>query len=41
MIRHGQTAWNAEGRLQGQKDIPLNDVGRGQASANGRALGRL
>lgn len=41
MIRHGQTAWNAEGRLQGQRDIPLNDIGRGQASVNGRALARL
>ena len=38
MIRHGETAWNAEGRVQGQLDIPLNDVGRAQARATAEAL---
>ncbi|MCV2393957.1 histidine phosphatase family protein [Actinotalea sp. M2MS4P-6] len=30
--RHGRTAYNAEGRMQGQIDIPLDDVGRWQAA---------
>jgi len=38
IVRHGETAWNAEGRVQGQLDIPLNDVGRAQARATATAL---
>ena len=31
ITRHGQTEWNALGKLQGRKDIELNEVGRKQA----------
>jgi probable phosphoglycerate mutase len=37
-VRHGETDWNAEGRLQGQRDTPLNAVGCGQATACGAIL---
>lgn len=37
-VRHGETAWNAERRFQGQSDVPLSPRGRGQAAALERAL---
>ena len=37
-IRHGETAWNVDTRIQGQLDIGLNDTGRWQARRLGEAL---
>lgn len=37
-VRHGETSWNVDSRIQGQKDIDLNETGRWQASRVGAAL---
>lgn len=39
LVRHGQSEWNAEGRWQGQADIPLSELGRQQARAAVASLG--
>ncbi|TJW32810.1 MAG: histidine phosphatase family protein, partial [Mesorhizobium sp.] len=41
IVRHGQTKWNAEYRLQGQADIDLDALGREQATRNGQRLTEL
>lgn len=38
LVRHGETAWNVEKRLQGQLDVPLNAVGEAQARATAQGL---
>lgn len=38
LIRHGETAWNAETRMQGQRDVGLSDAGRWQAERVAQAL---
>lgn len=41
ITRHGQTEWNVEGRMQGQLDSPLTEVGRRQAMQLGKYIGEL
>jgi probable phosphoglycerate mutase len=40
-VRHGETGWNAERRLQGQADTDMTERGRAQADRNGRRLAEL
>ncbi|MGV8857127.1 histidine phosphatase family protein [Rhodoglobus sp.] len=40
LVRHGETDWNRQRRIQGSSDIPLNDTGRAQAKATGELLAR-
>jgi uncharacterized phosphatase len=37
-VRHGRTSWNAERRLQGHTELPLDEVGHGQAAEAARML---
>ena len=40
LVRHGETEWNAQGRVQGQLDVPLSRIGLAQAQAVAAVLGR-
>ncbi|HOA51912.1 MAG TPA: histidine phosphatase family protein [Thermogutta sp.] len=40
-IRHGESTYNSEGRVQGQSDVPLSDLGRRQGEATAEALAKV
>jgi uncharacterized phosphatase len=40
LVRHGETDWNAQRRIQGSTDVPLNPMGRAQAETTGKLLAR-
>ena len=41
VIRHGQTPWNVERRLQGRSDTDLNEIGREMAIETGKAFQKV
>lgn len=41
LVRHGRTAWNLEGRIQGQTDVPLDELGLAQAAEVAPVLAEL
>ena len=41
LLRHGQTAWNLEGRIQGHTDVQLDETGHAQARATAKELAAL
>ena len=41
VVRHGETVWNSQGRMQGRMDSPLSETGKQQAATNGELLKRL
>jgi probable phosphoglycerate mutase len=41
LVRHGETAWNREGRYQGRTDIPLSETGQAQVAALGKRLANV
>jgi len=41
IVRHGQTDWNVEQRLQGQAEVDLNEIGRVQVERNAKLLASL